>query len=261
MIDRKKASNIFRLLGGGYLSYIGIRLILDVHQSKPANEVILMVIGCAFILLGLGFVGYTLLCLYREKRTVRNDNENVNVEPDDRFRSGETKERTNKDVPDIQFSSAHLKDGGAAGSGDISPAGECKEKKEENDDNENLARENGNDFPGVREHGSGNNESDRESLSRKELKREVPKNEGTNTNKLSKEQSAETDSKKEQSKKEESGKEQSQKDPDKEGLNKIWTDREQTKREQSTENDPGHEEADREGKSGGVSDRQMEENV
>lgn len=260
MIDRKKASNIFRLLGGGYLSYIGIRLILDVHQSKPANEVILMAIGCAFILLGLGFVGYTLLCLYREKRTVRNENENV--EQDDRFRSGETKEHTNKDVPDIQFSAAYLKDGGEAESGDISPAGECKEMKEENGDSENFARKNGDDFPGVREHGSGNNESDRESLSREEPKREVPKNEGTNKNKLSKEQPTEADSKKEQSKKEESGKEELKKEPDKEGVNKIWKDREQTKREQSPENDSGHEQADRgEGKSGGVWDRQMEENV
>lgn len=65
MFGNKNASNIFRIIGGGYLAYIGIRLIQDVSRSQPANAAFLICMGGVFTLIGVCFAGSALYSLYK----------------------------------------------------------------------------------------------------------------------------------------------------------------------------------------------------
>lgn len=65
MFGNKNASNIFRIIGGGYLAYIGIRLIQDVSRSQPANAAFLICMGGVFAVIGVCFAGSALYSLYK----------------------------------------------------------------------------------------------------------------------------------------------------------------------------------------------------
>ena len=56
----KKAGYAFRIVLGGYLAYLGIRLLLQMVKEKPSNMILMCVVGAIFLIIGGGYAIYCM---------------------------------------------------------------------------------------------------------------------------------------------------------------------------------------------------------
>lgn len=56
----KKAVYAFRIVLGGYLAWIGVRLIFETTKEQPTNMIFMCVMGALFVLIGGGYAIYSL---------------------------------------------------------------------------------------------------------------------------------------------------------------------------------------------------------
>ena len=56
----KKAGYAFRIVLGGYLAWIGIRMIIQMMNERPSNMVFMCVMGGIFVLVGAPYAIYSL---------------------------------------------------------------------------------------------------------------------------------------------------------------------------------------------------------
>ena len=54
----KKAWYTFRIVLGGYLAWLGIRMLIEMVNEKPNNMVFMCVMSVIFILIGLAYAIY-----------------------------------------------------------------------------------------------------------------------------------------------------------------------------------------------------------
>lgn len=79
MLKNGKGSDILRIIGGGYLAYIGTRLLVEVSRAKPANASFLLFMGGIFVLIGVGFACMALYHLYRSFKGGKKENGGTDI--------------------------------------------------------------------------------------------------------------------------------------------------------------------------------------
>ena len=68
----KKAWYTFRIVLGGYLAWLGIRMLIEMVNEKPNNMVFMCVMSVIFILIGLAYAIYYVKkkCFGSEKKKI-----------------------------------------------------------------------------------------------------------------------------------------------------------------------------------------------
>lgn len=56
----KKASSALRIVLGGYLAWLGIRILLEVNETKPSNTVFMGIMAVIFIIIGGGYAAFSV---------------------------------------------------------------------------------------------------------------------------------------------------------------------------------------------------------
>ena len=56
----KKAGYAFRIVLGGYLAYLGIRILIQMSEERPSNMVFMCVMAVIFTVIGCGYAIYSL---------------------------------------------------------------------------------------------------------------------------------------------------------------------------------------------------------
>ncbi len=60
-----KSKNILFMIGGGYLIYVGSRLVVEIRKSEPSNETVLLAFGAFFVIFGIIILAAHLVGLYK----------------------------------------------------------------------------------------------------------------------------------------------------------------------------------------------------
>ena len=64
----KKAWYTFRIVLGGYLAWLGIRMLIEMVNEKPNNMVFMCVMSVIFILIGLAYAIYYVKKMFDLKK-------------------------------------------------------------------------------------------------------------------------------------------------------------------------------------------------
>lgn len=56
----KKSGHAIRIVLGGYLAYLGVRILMETIQKKPSNEVLMLVLAVVFLLIGIAYAGNSI---------------------------------------------------------------------------------------------------------------------------------------------------------------------------------------------------------
>ena len=74
----KKAWYTFRIVLGGYLAWLGIRMLIEMVNEKPNNMVFMCVMSVIFILIGLAYAIYYVKKMFDlKKEDHRIEDENI----------------------------------------------------------------------------------------------------------------------------------------------------------------------------------------
>ena len=87
-----RAGNIFRIIAGAYLAYLGVQLVSETIQNKPTNELFNIVMGVLFIAVGVWFAIGALREILKEQKAERESEQQPEV-----YETAETKEKTLRD--------------------------------------------------------------------------------------------------------------------------------------------------------------------
>lgn len=60
MMNNRKTGYALRIVLGGYLAYLGVRLLLQMLEEKPSNMVVMSVAAVLFIIIGGGYALYSI---------------------------------------------------------------------------------------------------------------------------------------------------------------------------------------------------------
>lgn len=66
-----RTGNIFRIIAGAYLAYLGVQLVTQTVQQKPTNEIFNIVMGILFIVVGAWFAIGALRGILKEQKQER----------------------------------------------------------------------------------------------------------------------------------------------------------------------------------------------
>lgn len=66
-----RTGNIFRIIAGAYLAYLGVQLVTQTIQQKPTNEIFNIVMGVLFIVVGAWFAIGALRGILKEQKQER----------------------------------------------------------------------------------------------------------------------------------------------------------------------------------------------
>lgn len=75
-----RTGNIFRIIAGAYLAYLGVQLVTQTIQQKPTNEIFNIVMGVLFIVVGAWFAIGALRGILKEQKQER-ENITLNSQP------------------------------------------------------------------------------------------------------------------------------------------------------------------------------------
>lgn len=65
----KKAWYTFRIVLGGYLAWLGIRMLIEMVNEKPNNMVFMCVMSVIFILIGLAYAIYYVKKMFESEKS------------------------------------------------------------------------------------------------------------------------------------------------------------------------------------------------
>ena len=68
----KKAGYAFRIVLGGYLAYLGIRMLIEMADERPSNMVFMCVMASIFTVIGAGYAIYSLKKVWELRKEEMN---------------------------------------------------------------------------------------------------------------------------------------------------------------------------------------------
>lgn len=68
----QKAAFAIRIVLGGYLAYLGVRIIIEMTNEKPSNMIFMTVAGVFFLVVGAGYAGYCIKKVWEIRQSERN---------------------------------------------------------------------------------------------------------------------------------------------------------------------------------------------
>lgn len=71
----KKAWMAFRIVIGGYLAYLGVRLLLQIYKEGPSNGMAMGALAVVFILVGAGYAVMSLKSIWKNYWEEQQDGE------------------------------------------------------------------------------------------------------------------------------------------------------------------------------------------
>ena len=91
----KKGMYIFRVILGGYLGYLGIKLLVQMSQEKPSNMILMSVMGALFVVVGVGYAIFSLKKVLDLRKGEESDESSVATEDEEADKEEKTQRRVN----------------------------------------------------------------------------------------------------------------------------------------------------------------------
>ncbi|HJB46361.1 MAG TPA: hypothetical protein H9713_06625 [Candidatus Mediterraneibacter surreyensis] len=91
----KKGMYIFRVILGGYLGYLGIKLLVQMSQEKPSNMILMSVMGALFVVVGVGYAIFSLKKVLDLRKGEESDESPVATEDEEADKEEKTQRRVN----------------------------------------------------------------------------------------------------------------------------------------------------------------------
>lgn len=89
----KKASFALRIVLGGYLAWLGIRILLEINETKPSNTVFMGIMAVIFIIIGGGYAIFSIRQVLKiRKEEMGIDEKTAENEMEDSYTSRSTSE-------------------------------------------------------------------------------------------------------------------------------------------------------------------------
>lgn len=110
----KKGMYIFRVILGGYLGYLGIKLLVQMSQEKPSNMILMSVMGALFVVVGVGYAIFSLKKVLDLRKGEESDESPVATEDEEADKEEKTQRRVNMQTvgtEQLSDDSAALKEG------------------------------------------------------------------------------------------------------------------------------------------------------
>lgn len=110
----KKGMYIFRVILGGYLGYLGIKLLVQMSQEKPSNMILMSVMGALFVVVGVGYAIFSLKKVLDLRKGEESDESPVATEDGEADKEEKTQRRVNMQTvgtEQLSDDSAALKEG------------------------------------------------------------------------------------------------------------------------------------------------------
>ena len=110
----KKGMYIFRVILGGYLGYLGIKLLVQMSQEKPSNMILMSVMGALFVVVGVGYAIFSLKKVLDLRKGEESDESPVATEDEEAEKEEKTQRRVNMQTvgtEQLSDDSAALKEG------------------------------------------------------------------------------------------------------------------------------------------------------
>ena len=110
----KKGMYIFRVILGGYLGYLGIKLLVQMSQEKPSNMILMSVMGALFVVVGVGYAIFSLKKVLDLRKGEESDESPVATEDEEADKEEKTQRRVNMQTvgtEQLSDDSASLKEG------------------------------------------------------------------------------------------------------------------------------------------------------
>ena len=105
---------IFRVILGGYLGYLGIKLLVQMSQEKPSNMILMSVMGALFVVVGVGYAIFSLKKVLDLRKGEESDESPVATEDEEADKEEKTQRRVNMQTvgtEQLSDDSAALKEG------------------------------------------------------------------------------------------------------------------------------------------------------
>lgn len=109
----KKGMYIFRVILGGYLGYLGIKLLVQMSQEKPSNMILMSVMGALFVVVGVGYAIFSLKKVLDLRKGEESDESPAATEDEEADKEEKTQRRVNMQTvgtEQLSDDSAALKD-------------------------------------------------------------------------------------------------------------------------------------------------------
>lgn len=91
----KKGMYIFRVILGGYLGYLGIKLLVQMSQEKPSNMILMSVMGALFVVVGVGYAIFSLKKVLDLRKGEESDESPAATEDEEADKEEKTQRRVN----------------------------------------------------------------------------------------------------------------------------------------------------------------------
>ena len=91
----KKGMYIFRVILGGYLGYLGIKLLVQMSQEKPSNMILMSVMGALFVVVGVGYAIFSLKKVLDLRKGEESDESPGATEDEEADKEEKTQRRVN----------------------------------------------------------------------------------------------------------------------------------------------------------------------
>lgn len=91
----KKGMYIFRVILGGYLGYLGIKLLVQMSQEKPSNMILMSVMGALFVVVGVGYAIFSLKKVLDLRKGEESDESPVATEDEEADKEEKTQRWVN----------------------------------------------------------------------------------------------------------------------------------------------------------------------
>lgn len=87
---------LFRILAGGYLTYLGIKMLINTFAGKTDNPVMFGGFGISFLVIGIGYMIYSVKS-YKNAENAENDIDDETECPDEEQKNQLEENENNKE--------------------------------------------------------------------------------------------------------------------------------------------------------------------